>query len=81
MRTVFNKDNMPKIGIRPTIDGRLGGVRESLEDQTMNQAKATAAFICRMPSRRNCSRSHPWAEQSSSLDAQERPFALGPAAY
>lgn len=45
MRTVFNKDNMPRIGIRPTIDGRLGGVRESLEDQTMNQAKATAAFI------------------------------------
>ena len=45
MKTVFNKDNMPKIGIRPTIDGRLGGVRESLEDQTMNQARATAAFI------------------------------------
>ncbi|MGB2350527.1 MAG: L-fucose isomerase, partial [Akkermansiaceae bacterium] len=45
MKTVFNKDNMPKIGIRPTIDGRLGGVRESLEDQTMNQAKATAAYI------------------------------------
>ena len=45
MKTVFNKDNMPKIGIRPTIDGRLGGVRESLEEQTMNQAKATAAFL------------------------------------
>jgi len=44
-QTVFNKDNMPKIGIRPTIDGRRRGVRESLEDQTMNQAKATAAFI------------------------------------
>jgi len=44
-KTVFNKDNMPKIGIRPTIDGRRRGVRESLEDQTMNQAKATAAFI------------------------------------
>ena len=25
----------PKIGIRPTIDGRWGGVRESLEAQTM----------------------------------------------
>ena len=24
----------PKIGIRPTIDGRQGGVRESLEDKT-----------------------------------------------
>jgi hypothetical protein len=23
--------DMPKVGIRPTIDGRLGGVRESLE--------------------------------------------------
>jgi len=44
-KTVFNKDNMPKIGIRPTIDGRRRGVRESLEEQTMNQAKATAAFI------------------------------------
>lgn len=32
----------PKIGIRPTIDGRLGGVRESLEDQTMNLAKRVA---------------------------------------
>ena len=32
--------NLPKIGIRPTIDGRLGGVRESLEEQTMNMAMA-----------------------------------------
>jgi L-fucose isomerase len=24
---------LPKIGIRPTIDGRYGGVRESLEDK------------------------------------------------
>ncbi len=37
--------DMPKIGIRPTIDGRLGGVRESLEVQTMDMAKATAAFL------------------------------------
>jgi L-fucose isomerase len=35
----------PKVGIRPTIDGRLGGVRESLEAQTMNIAKAAAEFI------------------------------------
>lgn len=35
----------PKIGIRPTIDGRLGGVRESLEDQTMNQARAVAGLF------------------------------------
>ncbi len=42
--TLWNCD-LPKIGIRPTIDGRMGGVRESLEDQTMNQAKAVAAFL------------------------------------
>lgn len=35
----------PKIGIRPTIDGRQGGVRESLEEKTMNLAKAVAALI------------------------------------
>lgn len=32
----------PKIGIRPIIDGRLGGVRESLEDTTMKMAQAVA---------------------------------------
>jgi len=36
---------MPKIGIRPTIDGRMNGVRESLEDQTMDMAKGVAAFL------------------------------------
>ena len=35
----------PKIGIRPTIDGRWGGVRESLEVQTMGMAKAAAELI------------------------------------
>lgn len=35
----------PKIGIRPVIDGRWGGVRESLEEQTMNLAKAAAELI------------------------------------
>ncbi len=35
----------PKIGIRPTIDGRQGGVRESLEEKTMNLAKAVADLI------------------------------------
>lgn len=35
----------PKIGIRPVIDGRWGGVRESLENQTMNMAKAAAKLI------------------------------------
>jgi len=36
---------MPKVGIRPTIDGRRKGVRESLEEQTMNMAKAAAKLI------------------------------------
>ena len=36
---------VPKVGIRPTIDGRRGGVRESLEDQTMEMARRTAALI------------------------------------
>ncbi len=35
----------PKIGIRPTIDGRQGGVRESLEVKTMSLAKAVAELI------------------------------------
>ena len=35
----------PKIGIRPTIDGRLGGVRESLEERTMGMAQAAAELI------------------------------------
>ena len=37
--------NYPKIGIRPTIDGRQGGVRESLEDKTMALAKAVKNLI------------------------------------
>jgi L-fucose isomerase len=37
--------DMPKIGIRPTIDGRLQGVRESLEKTTMNMAKNVARLI------------------------------------
>lgn len=35
----------PKIGIRPTIDGRWGGVRESLEAKTMGMANAAAELI------------------------------------
>ncbi len=42
--TLF-KGKLPKIGIRPTIDGRLGGVRESLENQTMAMARAAASLI------------------------------------
>lgn len=36
---------LPKIGIRPTIDGRRKGVRESLEAQTMGMAQAVAKLI------------------------------------
>ncbi len=37
--------NYPKVGIRPIIDGRRRGVRESLEVQTMNMAKTAAKLI------------------------------------
>lgn len=37
----------PRIGIRPTIDGRLGGVRESLEQQTMKLAQSAAQLIAK----------------------------------
>jgi L-fucose isomerase len=36
---------LPKIGIRPAIDGRRNGVRESLEDVTMNMAKSVAQLL------------------------------------
>jgi L-fucose isomerase len=39
------KGRLPKIGIRPTIDGRRKGVRESLEGQTMSMAKSAADFL------------------------------------
>ena len=38
---------MPKIGIRPVIDGRRRGVRESLEEQTMGMAQAVQDFLTR----------------------------------
>lgn len=37
--------SLPKVGIRPTIDGRERGVRESLEDQTMGMAQRAAKLI------------------------------------
>jgi L-fucose isomerase len=37
--------SLPKIGIRPTIDGRRKGVRESLEEKTMNMAKSLEALL------------------------------------
>lgn len=39
------RGSLPKIGIRPTIDGRYGGVRESLEGQTMGMARAVADLL------------------------------------
>jgi L-fucose isomerase len=36
---------LPKIGIRPVIDGRRRGIRESLEDVTMSLAHAAAGLI------------------------------------
>ena len=44
-QTVFTANGFPKVGIRPIIDGRRRGVRESLEDQTMEMAKAAAKLI------------------------------------
>ena len=35
----------PKIGIRPAIDGRRQGVRESLEETTMTMARTVADFL------------------------------------
>lgn len=54
--SVFEGTNLPKIGIRPAIDGRLGGVRESLENQTMKMAQMAAEFLSenlRYPNGRN----------------------------
>jgi len=39
------RGSTPKIGIRPVIDGRRKGVRESLEDQTMEMAKNAGRFL------------------------------------
>ena len=45
MLTKRFQGDWPKIGIRPTIDGRMGGVRESLEVQTMNMAKSVVDLL------------------------------------
>ena len=37
--------DMPKVGIRPTIDGRRKGVRESLESTTLGMARSVAKLI------------------------------------
>ncbi len=41
---IFMKRNYPKIGIRPIIDGRRRGIRESLEETTMGLAKSVEAL-------------------------------------
>ena len=45
MKTNRLQGEWPKIGIRPVIDGRMGGVRESLENQTMNMAKSVVSLL------------------------------------
>jgi L-fucose isomerase len=44
-QTVWNMNGFPKVGIRPIIDGRRRGVRESLEVQTMKMAETAANLI------------------------------------
>jgi L-fucose/D-arabinose isomerase len=39
------RGTLPKIGIRPTVDGRYGGVRESLEGVTMGMATSVSKLI------------------------------------
>lgn len=41
---IMKKNIYPKIGIRPIIDGRRKGIRESLEETTMDMAKNVARF-------------------------------------
>ncbi|QCR35340.1 L-fucose isomerase [Nissabacter sp. SGAir0207] len=41
----MNRTALPRVGIRPVIDGRRRGVRESMEAQTMAMAQAAAALI------------------------------------
>jgi L-fucose/D-arabinose isomerase len=41
----MSENIQPKIGIRPAIDGRRKGVRESLETQAMGMAQCTASFL------------------------------------
>ena len=44
-QAVWNMNGFPKVGIRPIIDGRRRGVRESLEVQTMKMAETAAKLI------------------------------------
>lgn len=44
-QTIWDSFPFPKVGIRPIIDGRRRGVRESLEVQTMKMAQTAADLI------------------------------------
>jgi L-fucose/D-arabinose isomerase len=44
-QTIWKNSAFPKVGIRPTIDGRCNGVRESLDDQVMGMARRAARLI------------------------------------
>lgn len=44
-QSLWSVSGFPKVGIRPVIDGRRRGVRESLELQVMNMAKSAAELI------------------------------------
>ena len=39
------QNGLPKVGIRPTIDGRREGVRESLEQQVIEMARSADRLI------------------------------------
>ena len=43
----------PRIGIRPIIDGRQGGIREGLEEQTRKYSTARSAAARRLRNARN----------------------------
>ncbi len=47
METARLKGRVPKIGIRPVIDGRRKGVRESLEGQVMAMARSAVDLFAR----------------------------------
>lgn len=42
---ISSQHTYPRIGIRPVIDGRLGGVRESLEETTMGMARQVVSLF------------------------------------
>ena len=44
----MNLKTTVKIGIRPVIDGRWGGIREGLEEQTMGMALAAKLDAARL---------------------------------